>query len=78
MAIKSDQHVAWTSMFGQTFVGTLVCEGFFGSHDVRRVDGGLCTVESSRLRPATLDEVDDNIDYFVEGLFARVQRTGKA
>ena len=75
MALISD-YVAWTTMFGETFVGLVTWDGY-DSKDIKRVDGGICTVKNNRLRQATLDELDDNIAYFTEGALARYKRTGK-
>lgn len=62
--------VAWTTIFGGVMCGSVAVKLYDG-YDVRRVDGGLCSVPQHQLRAATLDEWDECIKGFIKNGVAR-------
>jgi hypothetical protein len=63
MSPEIGQMVAWFMLDGYTMAGKVQTNDF-GYSRVERVDGTFCRVENSRLRAASLDEIDSACQFF--------------
>ena len=53
---KVGEQVVWSGMFGP-MAGTVDYIGFT-NYDIKRVDGGMCTVKQSRCRKAAWSDIE--------------------
>jgi hypothetical protein len=68
MEFKVGDQVAWDRQFSPCFddgpmSGVVTFVGFT-NYDVRRVDGGICTVKQSKCRIASLEDIQSALDSF--------------
>ncbi len=55
--------IAWTLFDKNVMTGQIVDNGY-GYFMVCRVDGSICTVDHSKARAATLDDIDASIAFY--------------
>lgn len=59
-----DNKVAWKLIDGNTMAGDVIGYGLTNRVTVRRVDGTVCNVDKSKVRPATEADVIAAIQFF--------------
>jgi hypothetical protein len=61
--MKIGTKIAWTMFDKNVMTGQIIDNGY-GYFMVRRVDGSICTVDQSKVRVATLDDIDASIAFY--------------
>ena len=56
-------YVAWTMIDGNFMAGVVEYEGY-DTCKVKRVDGSVVTVPTTRLRPATYEDIESAIRFY--------------
>lgn len=62
-ASKTERKVAWTMLDGNIMAGTVVSE-FRGRLEVRRVDGGMVSIQEEFVHDASPDEILAACDFY--------------
>lgn len=60
---KVGDKVAWNMPDGNVMAGDIYFDGF-SNYDIKRVDGGVCSIDKNRVRKATPEDVLAAVAFF--------------